>query len=134
LRFRHAGALGLEGNPFEEAHEPQQVGLVHYLLSLGLTPEAVLSLDGFNEIACANASGLLVLDDYHVVHSPPVHAAVTFLLDHLPPGLHLVVASREDPPLPLPRLRAGGQLVELRGTDLGSPSRRRTRCSLRERG
>ena len=84
-----------------------------------MPPAETVLTELVNEIACANASGLLVLDDYHVVHSPPVHAAVTFLLDHLPPGLHLVVASREDPPLPLPRLRAGGQLVELRGTDLG---------------
>ena len=49
---------------------------------------------------------------------PAVHAAVAFLLDHLPPALHLVIASREDPPLPLPRLRARGQLAELRAADL----------------
>ena len=48
-----------------------------------------------------------------------MHAAVTFLVDHLPPDLHLVIASREDPPLPLPRLRARAQLVELRAAELG---------------
>ena len=53
------------------------------------------------------------------MRAPAVHAAVAFLLDHLPPTLHLVVASREDPPLPLPRLRARRQLVEVRAADLG---------------
>ena len=72
-----------------------------------------------NEAAAAETSGVLVLDDYHVVNAPPVHEAVGFLLDHLPPTLHLVVASREDPPLPLPRLRARGRLVELRAGELG---------------
>jgi LuxR family maltose regulon positive regulatory protein len=53
------------------------------------------------------------------VRTPAVHAAVAFLLEHLPPGLHLVIASREDPPLPLPRLRARRQLTEVRAADLG---------------
>jgi LuxR family transcriptional regulator, maltose regulon positive regulatory protein len=61
---------------------------------------------------------LVVLDDYHVIDSPAVHQALGFLLDHLPPGLHLVVATRSDPPLPLPRLRSRGQLVELRAAEL----------------
>jgi LuxR family transcriptional regulator, maltose regulon positive regulatory protein len=60
----------------------------------------------------------LVLDDYHLIDAQPVHASLTFLLEHRPPGLHLVLASRSDPPLPLPRLRAGGQLAELRADDL----------------
>jgi len=63
----------------------------------------------------------LVLDDYHVIDNPSVHDAVGFLLDHLPPppqGMHIVIASRADPPLPLPRLRARGQMTELRSTDL----------------
>jgi LuxR family maltose regulon positive regulatory protein len=60
----------------------------------------------------------LVLDDYHLVTAQPIHAAVVFLLDHLPGNLHLVIATRSDPPLPLPRLRARGQLTELRQTDL----------------
>ena len=51
---------------------------------------------------------MLVLDDYHLVDAQPVHASLAFLLEHLPPGLRLVLASRSDPPLPLPRLRAGG--------------------------
>jgi LuxR family maltose regulon positive regulatory protein len=61
---------------------------------------------------------LLVLDDYHLVDSGPVHDSVAFLLENLPPGLRVVVSSRADPPLPLARLRARGQLAELRAADL----------------
>ncbi|HEX9999317.1 MAG TPA: hypothetical protein VGB74_02590, partial [Actinoplanes sp.] len=61
---------------------------------------------------------ILVLDDYHVITATEVHDAVTFLLDHLPEHLHLLVATRSDPPLPLARLRARGQLTELRAADL----------------
>jgi LuxR family maltose regulon positive regulatory protein len=61
---------------------------------------------------------VLVLDDYHVISAPEVHEAVAFLLDHLPDRLHLVMATRSDPPLPLARLRSRGQLTELRGADL----------------
>src|SRR6266581_4901725 len=61
---------------------------------------------------------LLVLDDYHLVDSPPVHESVAFLLENLPPGLRVVVSGRADPPLPLARLRARGQLAELRAADL----------------
>ena len=61
---------------------------------------------------------LLVLDDYHQVDAEPVHASVAFLLEHLPPGLRAVLASRTDPPLPLARQRARGQLAELRAADL----------------
>ena len=61
---------------------------------------------------------ILVLDDYHVVEAQPIHSALTFLLDHLPPLLHLVIASRADPPLSLPRLRVRNELTELRAADL----------------
>src|SRR3984957_7172929 len=61
---------------------------------------------------------VLVLDDYHLVDSGPVHQSVAFLLEHLPPGLRVVVSGRADPPLPLARLRARGQLAELRAADL----------------
>ena len=61
---------------------------------------------------------MLVLDDYHVIHAPEVHEAMTFLVEHLPPQLRLVVATRSDPPLPLARLRARGQLAEVRAADL----------------
>ncbi len=61
---------------------------------------------------------VLVLDDYHVLETPDVHEAMSFLLEHLPDQLHLVVATRADPPLPLARLRSRGQLIEVRGADL----------------
>jgi LuxR family transcriptional regulator, maltose regulon positive regulatory protein len=61
---------------------------------------------------------LLVLDDYHLVDSGPVHESVAFLLENLPPALRVVVSGRADPPLPLARLRARGQLAELRAADL----------------
>ncbi len=61
---------------------------------------------------------LLVLDDYHLVDSGPVHESVAFLLENLPAALRVVVSGRVDPPLPLARLRARGQLAELRAADL----------------
>ena len=61
---------------------------------------------------------MLVLDDYHVIDARDIHEGLAFLLDHLPPQLHLVIASRADPPLPLARLRARGELTELRAADL----------------
>src|SRR5215467_7459942 len=61
---------------------------------------------------------LLVLDDYHLVDSEPVHESVAFLLENPPPGLRVVISGRADPPLPLARLRARGQLTELRAADL----------------
>ncbi len=71
-----------------------------------------------NEIAAISQEFALVLDDYHVVDAPPVDQALTFLLEHLPPQMHLVITTREDPNLPLARLRVRGQLTELRATDL----------------
>jgi len=59
-----------------------------------------------------------VLDDYHVVTDEPIQRGMTFLLEHLPPQLHLILAARTDPPLPLARLRAQGQLCEVRTGDL----------------
>ena len=90
-----------------------------------LGPPAPPSFEGLvtaliNELAAQPGEDevLLVLDDYHLIDAQPVHASLAFLLEHLPPGLRLVLASRSDPPLPLPRLRAGGQLAELRAADL----------------
>ena len=60
----------------------------------------------------------LVLDDYHLITAEPIHRCVTSLVEHLPPRMHLVLATRADPPLPLARLRAGGQLSEMRAADL----------------
>ena len=71
-----------------------------------------------NEITTAQDHFILVLDDYHVIDFPPVDQALTFLLEHLPPQMHLVIATREDPQFPLARLRARGQLTELRAANL----------------
>ncbi|RPJ55797.1 MAG: hypothetical protein EHM12_11550, partial [Dehalococcoidia bacterium] len=69
-------------------------------------------------IATANTRFILVLDDYHTITTASIHHALTFLLNHQPPQLHVVITTRTDPPLPLARLRARGQLTELRETDL----------------
>jgi LuxR family maltose regulon positive regulatory protein len=71
-----------------------------------------------NDLDLQPGRTVLALDDYHVIETPEVHSAVTFLLDHLPPRVTLAVATRSDPPLPLARLRARGELVELRAADL----------------
>jgi len=69
-----------------------------------------------NELAARSGPLTLVVDDYQLIDAAPVHASFGFLLEHRPPGLRLVLASRADPPLPLARLRARGQLAELRFT------------------
>src|SRR5919202_3474709 len=79
--------------------------------------EALLTIL-LNDITMIPGTVVLVLDDYHVVDARPVDAAMTFLLDHLPPQLHLVITTREDPQLPLSRLRARGQILEVRAADL----------------
>ena len=71
-----------------------------------------------NDITTIPEHFVLVLDDYHTIDAKPVDAAVTFLLAHMPAQMHLVIATREDPQLPLGRLRGGGQLSELRVADL----------------
>jgi ATP/maltotriose-dependent transcriptional regulator MalT/class 3 adenylate cyclase len=71
-----------------------------------------------NAVSAHATKWVLVLDDYHLIDAPAIHAALTFLLEYLPPRLHLVLASRAAPPLPLPRLRARGELTELRAADL----------------
>jgi ATP/maltotriose-dependent transcriptional regulator MalT len=71
-----------------------------------------------NEVDTVPDDFVLVLDDYHVIDAGAVDDALAFLLEHLPPRMHLVIATREDPQLPLARLRARGQLAELRAADL----------------
>jgi LuxR family transcriptional regulator, maltose regulon positive regulatory protein len=71
-----------------------------------------------NALEAQEGEVLIVLDDYHVIHAPDVHLAVAFLLNHLSPGVRLVISSRADPPLPLARLRASGRIAELRAVDL----------------
>ena len=71
-----------------------------------------------NEITTLPDQFVLVLDDYHVIDAKAVDMALTFLVEHLPPQMHLVIATREDPQLPLARLRARSHLTELRAADL----------------
>jgi LuxR family maltose regulon positive regulatory protein len=71
-----------------------------------------------NQVVGISIPLALVLDDYHVVDAQPIHSALGFLLDHLPSQMHLIIATRADPPLHLSRLRARSQMVELRTDDL----------------
>ena len=71
-----------------------------------------------NAIVTSDRACVLILDDYHLIASPAIHSVLAYLLDHLPENLRLALGSRSDPPLPLARLRARGQLLELRTVDL----------------
>ena len=71
-----------------------------------------------NDVGAIPVDFVLVLDDYHLVDDPRVDSAMAFLLEHLPPQMHVVITTREDPNLPLARLRGRGQLTELRAADL----------------
>ncbi|HJZ02390.1 MAG TPA: BTAD domain-containing putative transcriptional regulator, partial [Streptosporangiaceae bacterium] len=71
-----------------------------------------------NDLGAIAADIVLVLDDYHVIDASDVQDGMTFLLDHLPPQLHVVIAGRADPALPLARLRGRGELVEIRAAEL----------------
>jgi ATP/maltotriose-dependent transcriptional regulator MalT len=98
-------------------------GLAERVLPYLGPPSVASSQEGIvtaliNELDAAPDELVLVLDDYHAMDTRQVHDDVAFLLSHLPPQLHVVIASRSDPPLPLARLRAGGQLAELRAADL----------------
>ena len=71
-----------------------------------------------NEIGSIENDFVLILDDFHVIDSLTINNAVAFLIEHAPPQLHLVVATRSDPPLPIASLRARGESIELRASDL----------------
>jgi LuxR family transcriptional regulator, maltose regulon positive regulatory protein len=71
-----------------------------------------------NELSVRPDDVTLVLDDYHLADTPDVADTLSFLLDHRPPQLHLIISTRADPALPLPRLRARGELLEIRASDL----------------
>ena len=103
------------------ALDPVRPGVAERVAALLGSPPA--SFEGpvtalVNELAGLAEEVVLVLDDYHLIQASAVHASVEFLLQHLPSSLRLVLASRADPPLPLARLRASGQLAELREADL----------------
>ena len=74
--------------------------------------------DLINQLAASKRRFVLVLDDIHVIEDAGIHNGLDFLIDHLPDGVHIVLASRSDPPLPLARLRARGDLNEIRVADL----------------
>jgi LuxR family transcriptional regulator, maltose regulon positive regulatory protein len=71
-----------------------------------------------NALAFVEGPAILVLDDYHIITNPLIHQMVEYFLEHQPPQAHLVIITRSDPPLPLARLRARRQMVEIRASDL----------------
>ncbi len=67
-----------------------------------------------NSVLGISEEVILVLENYHVIHEPEIHSAVSLMLDYLPPRLHLAIVSQYEPPLPIPRLRARRQMLEIR--------------------
>jgi LuxR family maltose regulon positive regulatory protein len=97
-------------------------GAVRDLLPLLQSPEPprheVILTPLVNALTENKQDFVLALDDYHVIETNAIHAALTFLLDHLPPNMHLAILSRADPPLPLARLRARNHMIDIREADL----------------
>jgi LuxR family maltose regulon positive regulatory protein len=81
-------------------------------------PPPVVLTSLVNELSTLPAPFILALDDYHTIHTPSIHQQLTFILEHQPVNMHLVVSTRADPLLPVARLRARGQLLEIRQNDL----------------
>ena len=99
----------------------QEIGSTCLALLQSSTPATVESLLALliNDLVSVKLPHFaLVLDDYHVIEDLAIQHALAFLVEHLPPQMHLIIATRADPPLPLPRLRGRGQLCELRAADL----------------
>src|SRR3954451_12492548 len=96
--------------------EPEAGGDALALLQAGASDAVLVSL--INDLDLLAGPTVVVLDDYHIIDGAAVHEAVTFLLDNLPPHVTLAMTTRADPPLPLSRLRARGELVEVRAADL----------------
>lgn len=92
--------------------------LLALLQSSPLPPSHTLLTLLINDLAARSEKLILVLDDYHTLETDPIDQALTYFIEHLPPAMHLVLTSRIDPNLPLARLRARGQLNELRSSDL----------------
>ena len=88
------------------------------LLASSSAPTDLALTTLLNELAVAPGQVWLVLDDFHLVDGPAVREGVTFLVEHLPPRVHLVLTTRLDPDLPLARWRARGELTEIRAADL----------------
>ncbi|SFJ59702.1 regulatory protein, luxR family [Paenibacillus sp. UNC496MF] len=94
------------------------VGILAVLQTPQLPPTESILTALLNEITAVPSPFILVLDDYHAINSKPVSDAVFFLLDHLPTQMHIVMTTREDPGIPLARLRVQDQMTELRAADL----------------
>ena len=97
-----------------------EIGQVSLALLKSTQPftSALLLSPLLNDLSTIEDDCVLVLDDYHNIENQSVHESMAYLLDHLPPKLHIILASRSDPPLPLSRLRARDQLLEIRQVDL----------------
>jgi LuxR family transcriptional regulator, maltose regulon positive regulatory protein len=93
-------------------------GTLKMLQAPQLPPPEVVLTPLINEMTTMPDRIILVLDDYHVIDAQPINDTLTFLLENLPSQIHLVIATREDPHLPLARLRSQDQLTELRASDL----------------
>ena len=94
------------------------LGLLHgFGSSDALTPVILPGL--LNELATVGSELVLVMDDYHLISNPVCHQSLAFFIDHLPANVQLMMATRADPPLPLARLRAKGELAEIRLAELG---------------
>jgi len=93
-------------------------GVLSSLRAPGSPPVEALTGALINELADVPGTLAIVLDDYHLIDSDQVHGMVAFLLERLPSNVHVLIASRIDPPLPLARLRARGQITEINATDL----------------
>jgi len=94
------------------------IGLLDVLQSSQSSPIESILTALLNEIAAIPDDFIFVLDDYHLTDAKSIDSALTFVVDHLPAQMHLVITTREDPALPIPRLRARNQLIELRAADL----------------
>ncbi len=88
------------------------------MLAAPQTPLESLAAVLLNDLATLDQPLVLVIDDYHTITDPNIHTSLDFFLDHLPQQVHVVVATREDPPLSLPRRRARQKLTEIRAIDL----------------
>src|SRR5512146_54117 len=98
-----------------------QSGLAQIAQLLRSTPEIDLQRilpAVINAAAASERECVLILDDYQLISAPAIHSALAYLVEHLPENLRVLVGSRSDPPLPLARLRARGQLLEIRASDL----------------
>lgn len=103
----HPGS-GASALPLLQASDPQRLPPIETILTVWINGLAALP----------HEEVVLILDDYHLITASSIHRSITYLVDHLPPPLHLVMATRADPPLPLARLRTRGHLTEIRAADL----------------